>query len=97
MQYRTYAPLAALLFLCPKSSSVFSSRPQAGILADLEIEGYLQIDPAIGRRRRVRSAGKPVGLAEERRTQVADRSGEIDVIENVSGVNAERQIVPVVV
>jgi len=70
---RASVPLSRIFFR-------FFIPPQAGILAELEIKGYLQIDAAIGRRRRVRSAGKPVGLAEERRTQVADGRGEIDVI-----------------
>src|SRR5260370_21639953 len=48
------------------------------------------------RRRGVRPAGKTVGLTKERRTQIADRLGEIDVVENVSRGNAERQIVTIV-
>src|SRR5204863_9257942 len=77
----------------PKSVSVFSSPPQAGILADLEVERYLQVDAAIGRRRRVRSPSKTVGPAEQSRTQVADRSGDIDLVEPIPGRDAERQVV----
>src|SRR3989454_3249819 len=96
MQFRNYAPRDAPPFPCLKFFSVFSSQPQAGILADLEIEGYLQVNAPISRRRRVRPACKAVGLAEERRTQIADGSGEIDVIEDVSRRDAKCQIVAAV-
>src|SRR5260370_26036409 len=60
------------------------------------MEGYLQVDATIGCRRRVRPTRKSVGLAEERRTQVSDRRGEIDVVKNVPAGNAECQIIAIV-
>ena len=63
------------------------------LLQRLEAERYLQVDPAIRSGRGVRTTREVIGLAEERRTQIADGRGKIDVIENVSRRNAERQIV----
>src|SRR5260370_16501992 len=54
------------------------------------------MDAPMRLRRGVGPAGKTVGLTKERRTQIADRLGEIDVVENVSHGNAERQIVTIV-
>src|SRR6267143_4221035 len=63
----------------------------------LEAERHLQVDAPVCGGRGVRAARKAIGLAEERRTQIADGRGKVHVIENIPRRNAERQIVTVVV
>jgi len=61
----------------------------------LKAKRYLQVDTPVRTGRAV-TARKAVGLAEERRTQIADRCVEVHVIKNIPCRNAERQIVAVV-
>ncbi len=62
----------------------------------LKVEQALQINQAVGRRRGKRSANQAVGFAEQRRTEIANGIGHIHVIENVSRVDAKRQIVAII-
>src|SRR6202008_1990599 len=59
----------------------------------LEAERHLQIDAPVGGVAPVRPAGDAVGLAEERRTQVADGRGHVRLIEDISRGNRKRQAV----
>ena len=62
----------------------------------LEIEGHLQIDAAIGGGRRKRPGDKGIGFAKEGRTEIAYGIRDVDVVEDVAGVDAEREIVAAV-
>src|SRR5258708_3929856 len=62
----------------------------------LEAERHLQIKSAIAGQSGERAARNRIRLTEERRTQIADRRGQIDVIKYVPRRNAERQVIAMV-
>ena len=62
----------------------------------LEGETQLQIDPSVCRVAGEEAADQGVGTAEQRGFEVADRRGQVDIIEKVPHRNAERQVIPMV-
>ena len=63
--------------------------PAANISPALETERQLKINAAICRRGRERTAGRGIGLAKERRTQVTDRWGQVHIVQDVPGGSAQ--------
>src|ERR1019366_507880 len=61
----------------------------------LEVKHRLQFKLARCRRRSVRSARDRVGLPKDWRAQVSDQRSVIDIVEDVAGVHAEREVVTV--
>src|SRR6266436_3221087 len=62
----------------------------------LEAERHLQIESAIARQSGERAARNGIRLTKQRRAQIADRRGQIHVVEDVPRRNAERQVIAMV-